>query len=87
MIDYTLISIWAQVWKGKNSLPFLNRKGVNMALRNLDDPLKNPPVGAVTLGVARHYTTPTRGNSSGDKILWARGLKPVSGQHYKLLMP
>lgn len=36
---------------------------------------------------ARHYTAPTRGNSSGNKILWARGLKPISGQHYKVLMP
>jgi len=36
---------------------------------------------------ARHYTAPTRGNSSGNKILWGRGLKPVSGQHYKVLMP
>ncbi|MFC2042023.1 hypothetical protein ACFLTV_00765 [Chloroflexota bacterium] len=36
---------------------------------------------------ARHYTTPARSNSSGNKILWARGLKAVSGQHYKVLMP
>jgi hypothetical protein len=36
---------------------------------------------------ARHYTAPTRGNSSGNKIIWARGLKPVSGQHYEVLMP
>jgi hypothetical protein len=36
---------------------------------------------------ARHYTAPTRGHSSGNKILWARGLRPVSGQHYKVLMP
>jgi hypothetical protein len=36
---------------------------------------------------ARHHTAPTRGNSSGNKIIWARGLRPVSGQHYKVLMP
>jgi hypothetical protein len=36
---------------------------------------------------ARHYTTPTRGNRSGQKILWARGLKPVSGQHYIVSLP
>ncbi len=36
---------------------------------------------------ARHYTEPKRGNSSGKKILWARGLRPVSGQHYSLSMP
>lgn len=36
---------------------------------------------------ARHYSAPTRGNSNGKKILWARRLKPVSGQHYTVLMP
>ena len=36
---------------------------------------------------ARHYTAPTRGNSKGNKIIWARGFKPVSGQHYKVSMP
>ena len=36
---------------------------------------------------ARHHTAPTRGNSSGNKILWARGLSRVSGQHYKVLVP
>jgi hypothetical protein len=36
---------------------------------------------------ARHYTAPTRGNSIGNKILWARKLRPTSGQHYKVLMP
>jgi hypothetical protein len=36
---------------------------------------------------ARHYTAPTRGSSSGHKIVWAKGLKPVSGRHYKIAMP
>ncbi|MFC1967311.1 hypothetical protein ACFLV2_01525 [Chloroflexota bacterium] len=36
---------------------------------------------------ARHYTLPTRGSSSGKKIVWARGLKPVSGRHYKVQLP
>ena len=36
---------------------------------------------------ARHYTTPTRGNSKGNKIIWARGFRPVSGQHYRVSMP
>jgi hypothetical protein len=36
---------------------------------------------------ARHYMSPTRGNSVGNKILWARKLRPTSGQHYKILMP
>jgi len=36
---------------------------------------------------ARHYMAPTRGNSNGNKILWARKLRPISGRHYKVLMP
>jgi len=36
---------------------------------------------------ARHYSEPKRGNSKGQKILWARALSPVSGQHYKVSMP
>lgn len=36
---------------------------------------------------ARHHTEPTRGNSSGNKLLWARGLRRVSGRHYKVLLP
>ena len=31
---------------------------------------------------ARHFTLPSRGSSSGKKIIWGRGLKPVTGQHY-----
>jgi len=36
---------------------------------------------------ARNYKAPTRGNSKGNKILWARGLRPVSGHHYKVVIP
>ena len=36
---------------------------------------------------ARHHSKPTRGNSHGNKIVWARALRPVSGQHYKVCLP
>jgi hypothetical protein len=36
---------------------------------------------------ARHHAAPTRGNSHGHKMVWARGLRPVSGQHYEVIMP
>lgn len=36
---------------------------------------------------ARHHSKPTRGNSHGNKILWARALHPVSGHHYSVLLP
>jgi hypothetical protein len=36
---------------------------------------------------ARHYAKPARGNSQGRKVVWARGLRPVSGHHYKVTMP
>jgi hypothetical protein len=36
---------------------------------------------------ARHYSKPTRGNSNGNKIIWARALRPVSGNHYQISMP
>src|SRR5574341_1738531 len=36
---------------------------------------------------ARHYSAPKHGDSKGQKILWARSLSPVSGQHYKVIMP
>ena len=36
---------------------------------------------------ARHYTSPTRGSSSGNKVVWARSLRRVSGHHYDVKMP
>lgn len=36
---------------------------------------------------ARHYTEPTRGGSEGHKVVWARKLRRVSGQHYDVEMP
>ncbi|HMD87936.1 MAG TPA: hypothetical protein VKF38_02125 [Anaerolineaceae bacterium] len=33
---------------------------------------------------SRHYLHPARGDSNGHKILWARALRPVTGQHYKV---
>ena len=36
---------------------------------------------------ARHHLASTRGNSRGNKMIWARGLRAVSGQHYRALLP
>lgn len=36
---------------------------------------------------ARHYMSPTRGNSSGNKMLWVRRLRPISGKHYQVTLP
>ena len=36
---------------------------------------------------ARHHSEAKRGNSKGYKIVWARALRPISGQHYKISMP
>lgn len=36
---------------------------------------------------ARHYSVPARGNSKGNKILWAKALNPINGHHYNVVMP
>jgi hypothetical protein len=36
---------------------------------------------------ARYYSKPKHGNSTGNKIIWARALRPVNGMHYKINMP
>jgi hypothetical protein len=38
-------------------------------------------------GRARHYSVPSRGNRPGNKIIWAKALKAVSGMHYKTIIP
>lgn len=40
---------------------------------------------------ARHYISPARGGTKGSKkgykIVWARALRRINGQHYKISMP
>jgi hypothetical protein len=43
------------------------------------------PIGKTTRG--RHYKSSSRGNSKGEKIVWVRALRPVSGEHYKIDLP
>jgi hypothetical protein len=36
---------------------------------------------------ARHFRLPSRGGSTGKKVVWARALRPVSGHHYRVALP
>ncbi|HQC64131.1 MAG TPA: hypothetical protein PK459_03410 [Anaerolineaceae bacterium] len=35
----------------------------------------------------RNYLYPSRGDIRGEKVIWAKVLRPISGEHYKNILP